>query len=194
MTLEINLVPEAAENIEANWPTHHQSNSANQEQQPADHFIVRNGVEFAGTHLIIDLWGAQNLDDLELMEQTMREAVTVAGATLLHIHLHHFTPNAGISGVAVLAESHISVHTWPERNFAAFDVFMCGDAQPEKAIPVLQAAFKPSSVDVHEHLRGERALNSQANSMVDGSMLDTCKLDASMVDVSVMAEANDETL
>jgi len=62
------------------------------------------------------------------MEATLREAVLQAGATLLHIHLHHFTPNGGISGVAVLAESHISVHTWPERNFAAFDVFMCGDA------------------------------------------------------------------
>lgn len=177
MTLEINLVPEAAENIEADWPTHSQTNSVTQE--PADHFIVRNGVEFAGTHLIIDLWGAHHLDDLELMERAMRDAVTASGATLLHIHLHHFTPNSGVSGVAVLAESHISVHTWPERNFAAFDVFMCGDAQPEKAIPVLQAAFKPESVEVSEHLRGARTFNGQG---------------VSMVDVSVMSEANDEAL
>ena len=54
-----------------------------------------------------------------------RECIRAAGATLLHIHLHHFTPNNGVSGVAVLAESHISVHTWPESGFAAFDVFMC---------------------------------------------------------------------
>jgi S-adenosylmethionine decarboxylase len=120
-----------------------------------DHFIVRDGKEYAGTHLIIDLWGAKRLDELELMEDTLREAVTQAGATLLHIHLHHFTPNGGISGVAVLAESHISVHSWPERDFAAFDVFMCGDAQPEKAIAVLEAAFIPSRVVVDTLLRGD---------------------------------------
>ena len=119
-----------------------------------DHFVVRNGVEFAGTHIIIDFWGAQPLDDLELMEATLRRAVDAAGATLLHIHLHHFTPNGGISGVAVLAESHISVHTWPERDFAAFDVFMCGDAEPEATIAVFRDAFKPEKISISEHLRG----------------------------------------
>ncbi len=119
-----------------------------------DHFTTRNGIEFAGTHLILDLWGAKYLDQLDRMEQAMREAVQVAGATLLHIHLHHFTPNGGISGVAVLAESHISVHTWPERDFAAFDIFMCGDAMPEMAIPVLKRAFCPERMVISEHLRG----------------------------------------
>jgi S-adenosylmethionine decarboxylase len=119
-----------------------------------DQFIHRNGLEFAGTHLIVDFWGASKLDDLELMQSTMRDSVRVAGASLLHIHLHHFTPNDGITGVAVLAESHISVHTWPERGFAAFDIFMCGDAEPEKAIPVLRNAFQPASVNINEHLRG----------------------------------------
>lgn len=136
------------------WPVHNQ-----QLDNPAalDHFTTRNGIEFAGTHLIIDLWGARYLDDLSLMENTLRRAVTVAGATLLHIHLHHFTPNGGISGVAVLAESHISVHTWPECGFAAFDIFMCGDAQPELAIPVLEKAFLPESLSINEHLRGVRS-------------------------------------
>ena len=120
-----------------------------------DHFIHREGKIFAGTHLIIDLWGATNLDNLEVMENALRESVEQAKATLLHIHLHHFTPNGGISGVAVLAESHISVHSWPERNYAAFDVFMCGDSEPEKAIEVLKNAFKPSDVKVDTILRGE---------------------------------------
>jgi S-adenosylmethionine decarboxylase len=75
-------------------------------------------------------------------------------ATLLHIHLHHFTPNGGISGVAVLAESHISVHTWPERSFAAFDIFMCGNARPEEAVPVLKRAFLPTTMRISEQLRG----------------------------------------
>jgi len=119
-----------------------------------DHFIRRNGIEFAGTHLILDLWDAHGLDDLELIESAMREAVDICGASLLHIHLHHFTPGFGVSGVAVLAESHISVHTWPERNFAAFDIFMCGDARPELAIPVLKKAFKPGKINISEQLRG----------------------------------------
>ncbi len=134
------------------WPIHNQTNQNN--AHTADHFITRNGVEFAGTHIILDLWGAQELDNLALMENALRQAVDAANATLLHIHLHHFTPNGGISGVAVLAESHISVHTWPERSFAAFDVFMCGDAQPEATIPVFKAAFKPKNINISEHLRG----------------------------------------
>ncbi len=89
------------------------------------------------------------------MEKALREGVEKAKATLLHIHLHHFTPNGGISGVAVLAESHISVHSWPERNYAAFDVFMCGDSEPEKAIDVLKAAFTPERVGLENILRGE---------------------------------------
>lgn len=119
-----------------------------------DHFICRDGQVFAGTHLIVDFWNAKNLDDTALMEQAFREAVTAAKATLLHIHMHHFLPSGGVSGVAVLAESHISVHTWPEKNFAAFDVFMCGDSEPEKAIEVLKKYFQPGKVDFGEHRRG----------------------------------------
>ena len=134
-----------------NWPAYH---NLDDEQDAQDHFIVRDGVSCAGAHLIVDVWGADQLDDLELMERTMREAVEAAKATLLHIHLHHFTPNGGISGVAVLAESHISVHTWPERQFAAFDIFMCGDAKPELAVEVLRTHFQPGQFQVQELLRG----------------------------------------
>ena len=124
------------------------------EAEQADHFVQKDGMRFAGTHLIIDLWGASRLDELDHIEATLREAVEVAGATLLHIHLHHFTPNGGVSGVAVLAESHISIHTWPERDYAALDVFMCGDALPHQTIPVLKRAFEPASVQVGDHRRG----------------------------------------
>ena len=111
---------------------------SSREEERKDFFCERDGVRYAGTHLIIDLVRAERLDDLEHIEATLRRCVEVAGATLLHIHLHHFTPNGGVSGVAVLAESHISVHTWPESGFAAFDVFMCGDADPHKAVDVLK--------------------------------------------------------
>ena len=123
-------------------------------QEPADHFITRDGVTYAGSHVIIDLWDAKGLDDKEKIERAIRDAVDAAGATLLYMHLHTFTPNGGISGVAVLAESHISVHTWPERGYAAFDVFMCGDAEPRKALKVLEAAFSPERVVVGIHKRG----------------------------------------
>ena len=119
-----------------------------------DHFITRNGECYAGSHLIVDMWEASSLDDIGLIERTLREAVDASGATLLHIHLHHFTPNGGVSGVAVLAESHISIHTWPERGYAALDIFMCGDAEPDKAIPVLERAFSPGSLIVDELKRG----------------------------------------
>lgn len=120
-----------------------------------DHFIVRNGVRCAGAHLIVDLYEAERLDDVDHIEATLRRCVEEAGATLLHIHLHHFEPNGGVSGVAVLAESHISIHSWPERGYAALDIFMCGKAEPEKCVPVLREAFKPGRVAVSELLRGK---------------------------------------
>ncbi len=118
-----------------------------------DHFITQDGLEYAGNHVIIDLWQASRLNDVPYMEKVLRKVVEACGATLLHIHLHHFTPT-GVSGVAVLAESHISVHTWPERQFAAFDVFMCGDAKPELAVPILQEAFAAARVEVNTIRRG----------------------------------------
>jgi S-adenosylmethionine decarboxylase len=119
-----------------------------------DHFINRNGLVYAGSHVIIDLWEAKGLDDRDRIETALIDAVQAAGATLLHIHLHKFEDGGGISGVAVLAESHISVHTWPEKGYAAFDVFMCGDAEPRKALDVFKKAFEPGRVVVGEHKRG----------------------------------------
>ena len=133
------------------WPEHHDNSPAGKNH---DHFVERDGILFAGTHLILDFWGAKHLDNLERTEKALRECVEQCEATLLHIHLHHFTPNGGISGVAVLAESHISVHTWPERDFAAFDIFMCGHAKPEEAISVLKRAFSPKTMQITETLRG----------------------------------------
>ena len=120
-----------------------------------DHFVVRNGVKCAGAHLIVDLFEADRLDDIDHIEDTLRRCVAAAGATLLHIHLHHFEPNGGVSGVAVLAESHISIHSWPEANYAAVDIFMCGTANPDACIPVLREAFAAKRVAVSELLRGQ---------------------------------------
>ena len=144
------------------WPSYvdkallekNSSNNANNANNQTDLFTSKDGLSYAGTHLILDGWGASYLDDIDHIETALREAIKVSGATLLHIHLHHFTPNGGVSGVAVLAESHISIHTWPERDFVALDVFMCGDTQPEKAIRVFEKAFQTTKMDVSTHLRG----------------------------------------
>ena len=119
-----------------------------------EYMMTREGVRCAGAHLIVDLYGGSRFDDIEYIEATLRRCVEVAGATLLHIHLHHFDDNAGVSGVAVLAESHISIHSWPEYGYAALDIFMCGETRPEACVEVLREAFQPDRVAVSEHLRG----------------------------------------
>jgi S-adenosylmethionine decarboxylase len=126
------------------------------DEERLDFFVKKDGLEFAGTHLLIDLCGASNLDDLEAVEAALRGSALAAGATILNVDLHHFEPNGGISGVVVLAESHISIHTWPEREFAALDIFMCGDCNPYRAMPVLKEAFRPANVQLTEHRRGLR--------------------------------------
>lgn len=119
-----------------------------------DYFVERNGLRYAGSHLIIDLWDARHLDDAGVIELALRRAVRASEATLLHLHLHEFSSNGGVSGVAVLAESHISIHTWPEQGYAAVDVFMCGRAKPHEVVPVLRHAFEPKRVAISEQLRG----------------------------------------
>ncbi|MEM0943453.1 MAG: adenosylmethionine decarboxylase [Pseudomonadota bacterium] len=125
-----------------------------------DHFIRRDGKVFAGTHLIIEVVDGTGLDDEARIQQAFRDCVETCGATLLHIHTHKFSPQ-GVSGVAVLAESHISVHTWPEIGYGAFDVFMCGEAEPWKAVGVLSAAFETADVRVKELLRGDGLVSGQ---------------------------------
>lgn len=122
-----------------------------------DHFIRRDGKVFAGTHLIIEVMNGTGLDCETRIQNAFRKCVEVCGATLLHIHTHKFSPQ-GVSGVAVLAESHISVHTWPEIGYGAFDVFMCGDAEPWRAVGVLKEAFSTDHVEVRELLRGEELI------------------------------------
>lgn len=119
-----------------------------------DHFIREGDRVFAGRHLIIEVVNGHGLDDEARIQQAFRDCVDVCGATLLHIHTHKFSPQ-GVSGVAVLAESHISVHTWPEIGYGAFDVFMCGDARPWLSVDVLKAAFSTPDVRVKELLRGD---------------------------------------
>lgn len=119
-------------------------------------FLLRHaGAYYAGRHLLVDVWDGESLSDVEVIDAALRRGAEEAGATLLHVHLHEFSENGGISGVAVLAESHISIHTWPEWNYAAIDVFMCGETDPMQAAEVLREAFKPARMEIADHYRGK---------------------------------------
>ena len=107
-----------------------------------------------GLHLLIDFWDCRSLTDAAGIEHTLREAAAACGATVLGVKLHGFGDTGGLTGVALLAESHISIHTWPETGYAALDIFMCGRCDPRRALPVLEAHFAPRRVKVSEHNRG----------------------------------------
>ena len=109
---------------------------------------------FAGRHLLIEFWGADHLSSEPTIRRILRDAVAACRATLLSIDLHVFSPTNGISGVAILGESHMSIHTWPEYHYAAIDIFMCGSLDPRKALPVLKAGFHPKQLQVMEIKRG----------------------------------------
>jgi len=124
-------------------------------EQPAvkDYYVERDGLRYAGTHLLVDLWGARDLDDPAAIDRTLRACAEASGATVLGGDFHRFQPN-GVSGMLLLAESHISIHTWPERGFAALDLFMCGECDPYAGIEVLKRAFEPEQITLTEHKRG----------------------------------------
>jgi S-adenosylmethionine decarboxylase len=107
--------------------------AGNEEQSLNDYFVEKDGLKFAGIHLLLEFWGAKNLSEPSFIEQVLRIAAETAGATVLSTHAHTFKPN-GVTAIAVLAESHISIHTWPSRGFAAIDIFMCGNCQPHASI------------------------------------------------------------
>lgn len=118
-------------------------------------FCIRDGAQtYAGIHLIVELWHAKYLTNPSRIRKILIQAVEKCGATLLGIDLHVFSPNGGVSGVAVLQESHLSIHTWPEYHYAAIDIFVCGTIDPRLALEVLEMEFSPEQVQVRELKRG----------------------------------------
>lgn len=98
-------------------------------------------------HFTLDLIGADELllDNLEYITEILTEAVELAGAHLITLKAHKFNPQ-GLTAFAILAESHVSIHTWPEINFAAVDFFTCGEhTKPEEACKYISSALKAKS-------------------------------------------------
>lgn len=113
-------------------------------------------LQHSGTHLIADLHAIarEMLTDAAAIEALLRQAALAAGATIVYSHCHTFGPGQGVTGVVLLAESHISIHTWPEIGFAALDIFMCGNAEPRRALALIEASLAPTSTTIQELPRG----------------------------------------
>jgi len=109
-----------------------------------------------GSHILADLYGvdAAALRDGVLLESMLRRAALAAGARVLGSHFHSFGATDGVTGVVLLAESHISIHTWPESGLAAADIFMCGSSDPELALALLVAELAPSRRQIETVARG----------------------------------------
>jgi S-adenosylmethionine decarboxylase len=109
-----------------------------------------------GVHFLLDVAGAPfaTLDNAVLVERVLVDAVVAMGAKVLGIHIHKLSPQ-GVSGVVVISESHLTIHTWPERGEAAVDLFTCGDvAHARAAVDALAQSLGAATSTVEERVRG----------------------------------------
>ncbi len=112
---------------------------------------------FLGRHLVCELHGVSPdlLRDKEMLRDLLLRAAEASGSTIVGDYFYKFEGSMGVTGVVVVAESHLSIHTWPEYGYAAVDVFTCGDhTDPWRALEVLRERLRPERVDVTELTRG----------------------------------------
>ncbi|MHA2621127.1 MAG: adenosylmethionine decarboxylase [bacterium JZ-2024 1] len=121
------------------------------------HSEVTKGARTAlGRHLLADFYGVsqERMSDPASLLERIHEAVHAAGATLIDVRWHAFSPQ-GLTLFALLKESHLAVHTWPEKDYVAIDIFTCGASDPRTALNALQKYLKPRFANVRDVLRGE---------------------------------------
>lgn len=113
-------------------------------------------MEALGRQILVEYYDCNEslINDVEFIEQSLLEATTESGATIISHNFHKFSPY-GISGVVVIAESHVTIHTWPEYNYAAVDIFTCGDSiDPWIIQEKLKELFQSGNVSSMEMKRG----------------------------------------
>ncbi|MDE1151653.1 MAG: adenosylmethionine decarboxylase [Micavibrio sp.] len=108
-----------------------------------------------GMHLLLDFWGCRNMQDIDGIEIALRRAAEACRATVISVQLHSFGAAAGVTGVAILAESHISIHTWPETGYVALDIFVCGNCDAARGADVLADYFQPQRQETTACRRGK---------------------------------------
>ena len=106
-------------------------------------------------HVLYDVWVEDRtvLATVEPIKELMCRAAEAGGATVLHEYFHQFSP-WGVTGFLLLAESHISVHTWVDEGFAAFDIFTCGPMNTDKVLEVIRDGIKPKHASARRIVRG----------------------------------------
>ena len=113
-----------------------------------------NNKKYAGIHLIAEFWHGKIIEDPKEIKKILIQAVKEAEATPLQVAIHNFSPQ-GLTGVVLLEESHIALHTWPEINYLAIDIFTCGQkAMPGKALACLKEFFQPKKIKIKKIKRG----------------------------------------
>jgi len=114
-----------------------------------------NQKKFVGNHLIADFWYGKIIENPKEIKKILIEAAKASNSTPLEVVIHKFTPE-GITGVVLVSESHIAIHTWPELNYMAVDIFTCGSHTfPKKAFQYLKSVFQPKKVNWREIKRGK---------------------------------------
>ncbi|MEM4534988.1 MAG: adenosylmethionine decarboxylase [Desulfurococcaceae archaeon] len=109
-------------------------------------------------HILIDAWGTpypKVLDDVNFIENLLTLIAIATKSTIMKKISHKFEPQ-GVSSVVLVAESHISAHTYPEENYIAIDIFTCGKTEPENGIPIVEEVLRPIRIEVTEVVRGRR--------------------------------------
>ncbi len=109
-----------------------------------------------GRQLMVEFYGCRQdfLNDVEGIGEAMAQAARESGATIVESVFHHFNPY-GVSGVVVIAESHLAIHTWPEYGYAAVDLFTCGEeVDPYKGFEYLKQELGATNLSISEMKRG----------------------------------------
>jgi S-adenosylmethionine decarboxylase len=110
--------------------------------------------KYAGVHLLADFWSGKIIEDPQKLKKILIEAAKKSKNDPLEITIHKFNPQ-GITGVLLLAESHIALHSWPEINYIGVDIFTCGEkALPQKALEYLKKEFRPKKIEIKKIKRG----------------------------------------
>ena len=111
---------------------------------------VSVGVPVGGKHLILELWSdnADILKDANKLRDICSFAARKANAIIISNDFHHFGGDFGVSGVVILAESHITIHTWPEEKYCAIDVFMCGNCDPINTLEYFKTALHATKCEM----------------------------------------------
>jgi S-adenosylmethionine decarboxylase len=110
-----------------------------------------------GTHLIVECYvddKTELLKDPVRLETLLKDAASSAGATILYSYFHKFDQGEGVTGFVALAESHLSVHTWPEFNYMALDVFMCGKCNPQVSVDYIGKQIEIPKIEIRRIMRG----------------------------------------